>query len=74
MERANYSDLTSAWNTKEVLYRVGTSTATPKPRAEGSNPSAPAIVYPENPDLSGFLLLFRGNDFRETAGDAPMMP
>ena len=30
----------------------------PKPRAEGSNPSAPAIVYSENPDLSGFFVTF----------------
>ena len=30
----------------------------PKPRAEGSNPSAPAIDYPENPEKSGFFVTF----------------
>ena len=30
----------------------------PKPRAEGSNPSAPAIDYPENPEKSGFFVIF----------------
>ena len=47
MERTNCSKLVSAWDTKEVLYRVRTSTATPKPRAEGSIPSAPARIQSE---------------------------
>ena len=35
----------------------------PKPRAEGSNPSAPAIDYPENPEKSGFFLTFSRERF-----------
>ena len=40
----------------------------PKPRAEGSNPSAPAIDYPENPEKSGFFVTFSREWFSEDRG------
>ena len=43
MQRTNYCELASVWDSKEALS-VQTSTATPKPRAAGSNPSAFDVV------------------------------
>ena len=41
--RANRYGLVSVWDSRGTLYRESFSTATPKPRAGGSSPSAPAI-------------------------------
>ncbi|MBP3521379.1 MAG: hypothetical protein J6J87_08555, partial [Oscillospiraceae bacterium] len=65
--------LASGWNEREALHASGCLTSTPKPRAEGSSPSAPAkkpAVFFEN---GGFSALFGRVDFERTAGDAQMM-
>ena len=58
------------WNERKVLRRKFFSTSTPKPRAEGSIPSAPAIQRSETAWFRSFFGTFWAACFRQTADDA----
>ena len=62
-----------ACDKRKALEQNGLSASTPKPRAEGSIPSAPATQKPETESFGCFFALFRQVYFWRTANDALLM-